>query len=416
MPEPLPRLRLDLEFTPSPVEEHPGVFIRDPYRYTESAIIVPPLLAEGLAFFDGQQTDLDLQAHLARRTGQLVPSDVVRGFIDALSAQGFLQTEAFAQIKKDKIRAFADGSERMPIHAGTAYPADRDGLEQQLEEYSRDGAGTGASAEAALPGAANSGELVGLAAPHVSPEGGWRSYASAYRQLGAGEAEKTFIILGTSHYGVPEKFGLTRKPFVTPLGTLETDQRIVKQLSAQGGDAVLKEDYCHSIEHSIEFQCVFLQHRLGSGIKIVPILCGPFADSLINGNPPETDENVRRFFDALREIDEKYGSRVVWVLGIDLAHIGRRYGDDFQARSEEGHMVAVGESDKQRLERVCNGDPEGFFELVRPGHDQLRWCGYSPVYTFLQAVPSARGRVLRNEQWNIDEMSVVSFAGVEFRR
>lgn len=419
MSEPLPRLRLDLEFMPSPVEEHPGLFIRDPYRYTDSAIIVPPLLAEGLAFFDGQQTELDLQAYLARRTGELVPADVVRSFVDAMSAQGFLHTEAFTEIKESKHRVFAEAPERHPVHSGTAYPAEQAALNECLDRYSRDGVGQPASEDASVElkaGEAEARKLVGLAAPHVSPEGGWRSYAAAYRQLNAGHAEKTFIILGTSHYGPPEKFGLTRKPFVTPLGTLETDVPVVEQLIAQGGDAVLLEDYCHSIEHSIEFQCIFIQHRLGSAIKIVPILCGPLAESLLTGRTPETNENVRRFFDALGEVNEKYGDRLVWILGIDLAHIGRRYGDSFAARAEEGQMIDVGGGDRQRLDKVCAGDSEAFFELVRPGRDELRWCGYSPVYTFLRAVPSARGRVLRYEQWNIDEMSVVSFAGVEFRK
>ncbi|MBI3665399.1 MAG: hypothetical protein HY236_04115 [Acidobacteria bacterium] len=72
-------------------------------------------------------------------------------------------------------------------------------------------------------------------------------------------------------------------------------------------------------------------------------------------------------------------------------------------------------SDQERLERVCAADAAGFFELVKPDRDELRWCGYSSLYTFLQAVPGARGRVLCYEQWNIDPMSVVSFAGMEFR-
>jgi hypothetical protein len=32
----------------------------------------------------------------------------------------------------------------------------------------------------------------------------------------------------------------------------------------------------------------------------------------------------------------------------------------------------------------------------------------------MKAVPQARGTLLRYEQWNIDESSVVSFAGVSF--
>ena len=49
---------------------------------------------------------------------------------------------------------------------------------------------------------------------------------------------------------------------------------------ARGGDAVTVEDYCHAVEHSIEFQVLFLQHRLSPGVRVVPILCGPFVAAL----------------------------------------------------------------------------------------------------------------------------------------
>ena len=77
-------------------------------------------------------------------------------------------------------------------------------------------------------------------------------------------------------------------------------------------------------------------------------------------------------------------------------------------------MATVAEQDRQRLETLCDGHVRKFIELVTLNEDELRWCGYSPLYNFTQAVPRARGRVLRYEQWNIDPQSVVSFASVEF--
>jgi len=62
------------------------------------------------------------------------------------------------------------------------------------------------------------------------------------------------------------------------------------------------------------------------------------------------------------------------------------------------------------------GDSGGFWDLVQENRDDLKWCGSSPIYTFLKAVPQARGRLRRYEQWNIDEQSVVSFAGISFAR
>jgi len=64
---------------------------------------------------------------------------------------------------------------------------------------------------------------------------------------------------------------------------------------------------------------------------------------------------------------------------------------------------------------VAEGDAAGFWELVVPEADrELKWCGSSPLYTFLRAVPGVRGSVLRYEQWNIDAQSVVSFAALAF--
>jgi hypothetical protein len=86
-------------------------------------------------------------------------------------------------------------------------------------------------------------------------------------------------------------------------------------------------------------------------------------------------------------------------------------------KANEGVMLEVRERDLERLDRVCAGDAEGFFDLVHPDSDPLNWCGFPPLYTFLKSAAPAlnlEGEVLRYEQWNIDEASVVSFAAMHF--
>jgi predicted class III extradiol MEMO1 family dioxygenase len=85
------------------------------------------------------------------------------------------------------------------------------------------------------------------------------------------------------------------------------------------------------------------------------------------------------------------------------------------ARADDGAMLAVAERDRKRIERICEADPQGFWSLVQENRDDLKWCGSAPIYTFLKAVPNARGTLKRYQQWNIDEQSVVSFAGLTFR-
>ena len=173
------------------------------------------------------------------------------------------------------------------------------------------------------------------------------------------------------------------------------------------------EDYCHAVEHSIEFQVVFLQHLYGSDIRIVPILCGPLGPG---AGRPEDLRPVARFLDALGELADEEGERLVFVLGVDMAHVGRRYGDDSPARAGEGVMAKVEARDRQRCQRLAEGDADGFWRLVQENGDDLRWCGAAPFYTFLRAARPVGGELLRYEQWNIDEQSVVSFAGMAFRR
>lgn len=404
MPEPLPPLRMDLDFLPSPAPERPGLLLRDPFHYSDATLIIPPALVECLQFFDGEHTDLDLRAALVKLTGDLRVGELAKHLADTLSQAGFLEDEAHARMKEAQQAAFAGATRREAAHAGSAYPDQPDALRTVM-------AGWMDGAQAA--GASDS--LVGIAAPHVSPDGGWESYRAAYAALGPQYRDRVFVVLGTSHYGEPERFGLTHKPFVTPLGEAATEGGLADWLAGEAGAAVKMEDYCHAVEHSIEFQVVFLQHLYGPGVRILPILCGPFARSVQQGGRPEADENVQRFLGALGELAAREGRRLFWVLGVDMAHMGRRYGDPFPARAGEGQMTSVTQLDGQRIERIGAADAEGYWEAVQESRDPLKWCGSAPFYTFLRAVPGTRGELLHYQQWNIDEQSVVSFGAMAFR-
>jgi AmmeMemoRadiSam system protein B len=398
----LSRLRANLDFFPSPMEDRPGLVIRDPYRYSDTTLIIPPALVPCLEFFDGERSDLDLRAYLVELTGDLQVGELQQHLVDALTGAGFLEDETLASRKEAAERAFAESPLREPVHSGGGYPDEPSALAETLRGY-LDG-----------PGHSLNHRVTAIAAPHVSPFGGVAAYRAAYRALTPADFDRTFVILGTSHYGAPERFGLTRKSFLTPFGETSTDLGLVNELAEAAPNAVLMEDYCHAIEHSIEFQVIFLQHLFGPRIRVVPILCGPYAHSIYRGGAPEDDEGVRRGLGALGEIAAREGDRLLWVLGVDMAHIGRRYGDNLIATAGHGEMEIVGRRDRQRIERMESGDARGFWELVRENHDDLKWCGSAPIYTFLKAVPGARGTLLDYAQWNIDEQSVVSFAGIEF--
>jgi len=400
--QPLPRLRLELDFMPSPVEDRPGLLIRDPYQFSNTTLIVPAPLVQCLQLFDGEHTDLDLREALVRITGDLSVSEIEQHLVEALNSAGLLETEEFERMRGQRIQEFGGLAVREASHAGSAYPGEPSELRLVLDNYMNGSP------------AAEADSLIGIAAPHVSPFGGSESYRAAYGALSPQYRDRTFVILGTSHYGEPDRFGLTRKNFVTPYGEAVTDVAIVNELEGKAPGAVRMEDYCHAVEHSIEFQVVFLQHLFGPDIRIVPILCGSYATSIYVGGEPEDKAEVAAFLDTLGEVVARERKRVLFVLGIDMAHIGRRYGDRFEAVADQDEMIAVAERDRAHIDRIQAGDTRGFWELVKQNHDDLKWCGSAPLYTFLKAVPNARGELLRYQQWNIDPQSVVSFAGMRF--
>lgn len=389
---------------PSPDPEHPGLLIRDPFRFSDSMLLIPPQLVACLACFDGEQTELDLRASLVRLTGEIQVGQIEKHLYDTLSEAGFLEDEKFEQLRVARISEFTAAPKREASHAGSAYPADAAEARKTLSEFMQ-----------GAPQPASEDSQIGIASPHVSPFGGWESYRDAYATLLPAHRDRTFVVLGTSHYGEPDRFGLTRKPFVTPFGEAMTDVALVDELAAAAPNSVRMEDYCHSVEHSIEFQVLFLQHLYGPDIRVLPILCGSFARSIQAGGKPEDNEGVKRFFDALGNLYAREGDRLFWVLGVDMAHMGQRYGDPLAARADQGEMLTVAARDRDRIERLNDADAGGFWKLVQENSDDLKWCGAAPIYTFLKAVPQARGTLRRYQQWNIDEQSVVSFAAISFR-
>jgi AmmeMemoRadiSam system protein B len=391
---PLPRLRMNLDFMPSPFQDRPGLLIRDTLQYSDATLIIPPVLVEALGCYDGEQGELDLRQVLVNLTGDLQVSELEEHLSSTLRQAGFFEDDVYEAMKEQAERAFAESPERIAVHC--------DGIDSaQMTEFMGEGND-------------NKIQLSAIAAPHASPGGAWQSYRSAYRTLSPADRDRTFVVLGTSHYGEPDRFGLTRKPFVTPFGTSTTAVGLVDELERLAPQAVKMEDYCHAIEHSIEFQVMFLQHLFGGDVKVLPVLCGSFARSIYRGGMPEDNEDVKRFFGVMGDIAAREGNKLCWVLGVDMAHMGQRYSDRFEAIAGRGLMQQVEQRDRDRMESVVRGDVSGFWSQVQENHDDLKWCGSSPIYTFMKVKPQARGEVLKYEQWNIDEASVVSFASIAF--
>ena len=176
------------------------------------------------------------------------------------------------------------------------------------------------------------------------------------------------------------------------------------------------EDYCHAVEHSIEFQVVFLQHLYGPRVRILPVLCGAVLGGAARGRAPESQRRASPASSA-RWASSRRAS------GAAVLRAGRR----LRARRAAATATPARRGrTRARWRRWRNGTDarvtdrrrrrRGFLEAgdASAATTISKWCGSSPLYTFLRAVPEARGRSLRYEQWNIDEASVVSFGALHF--
>src|SRR3954453_21122361 len=108
----LPRLRMNLDFMPSPVEERPGLLIRDSFGYSDAVLIVPPPLVPCLEFFDGEHTELDLREMLVRLTGQLDVSPIQDQLTSTLNTAGFLHNDLYESLRSNAERDFAESAVR----------------------------------------------------------------------------------------------------------------------------------------------------------------------------------------------------------------------------------------------------------------------------------------------------------------
>jgi AmmeMemoRadiSam system protein B len=405
---PRPRLRA-LEAFPIEQDGQRAVGLRDPEGFTDQVAVLPVPLLDIVSLFDGERTLAEIRDVVSgRHPGALTEADIA-AVAERLDEAGFLDSPRFAA-RRDRIEAeFAASPARPAAHAGGAYAGEAAALRAQIDGFFRhaDGPGLLAAARAEASG------LRGLLAPHIDFHRGGPTYAWAYREVLERSDADCFVILGTCHTGMRDPFATTLKAYETPLGPAAVDRDFVEVLGRRYGDNLLASEAAHRIEHSIEFQAVMLRWALGDRrpFTVVPVLASFLHEAVWEGGPPEGDARVPRFLDALGETIAASRRRVCLIGGVDLAHVGPRFGD--AAPNTPASLVEVEREDRAMLDAVMAGDAAGFYESVARDGDARRICGLSPIYAFLRALPGTPGRLIRYQQWP-DPAGAVTFCAAAF--
>jgi hypothetical protein len=377
--------------------------LRDPQYYCEGVLYLPVETASILGLFDGQHSLLDIQEAFVRRFGTLLFREELLGVIRSLDEHHLLDSPGFAAHRMAVEEGFRRAKTRAASFAGKSYPAERDALRHQLDSYF--GAAEGPRDTPPSPAAAR---LRGLVVPHIDFARGGPCYAWGYREVEGAPPVDRWVILGTVHAPITRAFALTRKDFETPLGTAETDREFLDRLLATVGSQYLEDEPAHRGEHAIEFQAVFLRHRM-SPVRIVPILCGSLHRCVEERRTPTQDGEIEAFVAGLRDTLAALGGHSVILASADLAHVGPRFGDPRPITP--GQLREVADADREMLAAVEAGDAEALFHAVARDGDRRRICGLPPIYAMLRILGGVRGRLLRYSQWP-DPQGTVSFAAV----
>lgn len=235
-----------------------------------------------------------------------------------------------------------------------------------------------------------------IIAPHIDFRVGLSAYAPAYYALQNSQAD-VFVIFATSHYGWGNLFIPTFQHFSTPLGTVQTDHDLLHRLYA-ALPHLTKDDSAHAEEHSIEFETVFLQHLFGHRpFTILPILVTSFYPFIEKGASPAKSAPFRAFCDTLANILRESGKKAAFVASADMAHIGRKFDDPYDA---EPMLPAMHDEDMRLLEALERADAEEYYRRIAKVQDAYKICGLPPVYSMLETVRCSDGIALAYEQWN----------------
>jgi len=390
------------------VEGKDVLLINCPLGISKSPLFLIPQVAPLVASLDGELSIAQLTQKFSLYG---ITETLLQELVTLLDDHLFLNSEHFNRAKIAFLSAYAAETHRPPALAGLSYPSDRSSLSSLVDSYLSNGI-------IAQSASLQSQKLVTFMAPHIDYGRGGTCYGSSYRHL-KGATQDVVIVIGTSHQYSTHLFHLTCKHFDSPLGRLETDVEFVIALSSKYGSLrSFADEILHRKEHSLELQVPFMQ-RTCKG-KIVPVLVGSFHHMVTAGKLPSSYEDYDRFADALTETISTWqarGSRIAFVAGVDMAHIGQQFGDNELLSPE--FMENIRTRDTQYLMALESRNKKALFEHIAEDGDKRRICGFPTMYTVLDIMDRLKlstDSVVFGYEQSVDKDRVcgVTFAGMGF--
>jgi AmmeMemoRadiSam system protein B len=399
-----PRLRSDIQMVASTLEGRRVITFHDPLQLGGRTVAVDMALLPLLELLDGRHDVRDIQMEMmSRQGGRLIFQTEIESFLNQLDRIFLLDSDLFRQ-RMQKIREeFGNQSKRDFVHGGKCYDTDPVRLSRFIEEIER-----------TLP--PDDGQdlkhICGILSPHIDIQVAQRTYVGTYRLL-KGRSYDLVIILGVNHNPQDGLYSLSEKNYLTPYGELPADRDLVRDLREKLPKGTLSsDDFGHKMEHSIEFQTLFIHHYLKNSTPIVPILCGSLHEFILGGENLFGDERYQAMLAALRDVIREKEGKVLCVAGVDFAHVGLKFGDTLPA---DALLPRTRSNDERILSCILNGETEKIFQNAVETKDQYKVCGLPAIVLLCDLLRGSHRRVMAYETY--DEamtQSAVTYASVLF--
>ncbi len=392
--------------------------IRDLEGLTDQTMALAPGGMLIASLLDGRRNAAEVASLFAKSTGSLIKPDQICRLVGELDKSGLLETPAVADRRRRIWETFRDRPTRPASQQGTAYPADLLQLAGTLGPLFHDPKGPGQDPVSEPRGA----PPLGLIAPHIDlTRGGW-AYAWAYQALSSGRPPDLVVALGVAHMSPNSPWVLTKKAYETPYGPVAVDSGLYEEARRALWYDPSADEWVHRGEHSLEFQALWLKYLWRDKTPAwLPILCSSF-DRFCPDRPPSTVETVEKAITAMGEALQRLaasGKRVLILAGIDLSHVGPRFGDELELNQELEKRIEA--EDRKSLDHAMALQADEFYlSVVKDGHWR-KVCGLSALYTGLRWMSmlsggSAAGRLLAYGQAPDPMGGIVSFAGAVYPR
>lgn len=369
--------------------EDDSYLLYDRSGLSKAQLVVSAQVIYVISLLDGSRSELDLQEVIERETGVRAQIGEIEEIINNLAAALFLDDANFRDYYENLQSEFFSSPVRKMVCAGSAYINDKDILSNDLSlmiSQAPKAAEEGRITNAARP--APKGVIV----PHMDFSRAAQGYGQVYAELKKYSPPEAVLIIGTAHQALKNRFAICNKDFAIPPGTVKVHQEYTQELISRCENEIdlCGDMFAHRFEHSIELQAVWLHHIWQNQVKIIPLLAGSVDDYYSRPDEIAHDRQICALVNAVR--DMLAGRKIMVMASVDLAHIGKRFGDSREIDDE--FLAQTREADFEYLEYVKAGDGLGAFRNLSGHNDSYHVCGTSSIYLLNSVLAGVSGRML----------------------